>query len=71
MIDLNAQGAQLAHHSGDLVEGDEVTLEIPNHKVAAKVVWLRDGRIGLSFDDSIPAETISALNKTGDDWVIY
>ena len=54
-----------------LVEGEGLTLEILDQKYRAKVVWQHDGKFGLSFEGSISPETVSALNKTGDDWVIY
>jgi hypothetical protein len=70
MVDLTEHGAMIAP-SSMLAEGDEVTLQILDHKVSAKVVWESDGKIGLSFDGSLSPETVAALNKTGDDWVIY
>lgn len=70
MIDLSKDGAQIESLS-KLVIGEEVTLQILDQKVRAKIAWERDGKIGLSFDGSLSPETVSVLNKTGDDWVIY
>ncbi len=70
MADLNSDGAMI-QCSNPLVKGEEVTLQILDHKVSAKVTWERDGEVGLSFDGSISPDTISALNKTGDSWIIY
>lgn len=70
MIDLSKDGAMI-EPSGKLAEGEDVTIEILDHKVSAKVAWASDGKIGLAFDGSLSAETVTALNQTGDDWVIY
>jgi hypothetical protein len=70
MIDLNENGAMIKS-SRNLILGEEVTLEILDQTVRAKIVWADDGKIGLSFDGRISADKVSALNKTGENWVIY
>ena len=57
MVDLSKDGAMI-EPSGKLTEGEEVTIEILDHKVSAKVAWASDGKIGLSFDGSLSAETV-------------
>ena len=53
VANLSLSGAMIAF-TGDLAEGDEVSLQLLDHgAVAAQVRWIRDGRVGVSFDGSV------------------
>ena len=40
-------------YSGDVAEGDELVLQLLDQgSVTGQVRWVRDGRVGVSFDDS-------------------
>lgn len=52
VANLSASGAMIAF-TGDLAEGDELSLQLLDHgAVTAQVRWVRDGRIGVSFAGS-------------------
>lgn len=49
LLNLSASGAMI-HFGGQLVEGDEVSLQLLDHAaVTGQVRWIRDSRIGISF----------------------
>jgi hypothetical protein len=51
VANLSPSGAMILF-SGDLQEGDSVELQLLDHgSMTGQVRWLRDGRIGVSFDD--------------------
>ena len=52
VANLSASGAMIAF-TGDLAEGDEISLQLLDHgAVPAQVRWVRDGRVGVSFAGS-------------------
>ena len=52
LANLSSSGAMIVFQ-GDLAEGDEVRLQLLDHgPITAQVRWVRDGRVGVSFDDS-------------------
>ncbi len=52
VANLSSSGAMIAF-SGDLAEGDEISLQLLDQDaVSAQVRWMRDGRVGVSFTGS-------------------
>jgi len=52
VANLSSSGAMIAF-TGDLAEGDEVSLQLlDQNAVTAQVRWIRDGRVGVSFAGS-------------------
>ena len=52
VANLSPSGAMIAF-TGDLAEGDEVSLQLLDQgAVTAQVRWIRDGRVGVSFAGS-------------------
>lgn len=52
VANLSASGAMIVY-SGDLAEGEELVLQLLDQGlVTGQVRWVRDGRVGVSFDDS-------------------
>jgi len=52
VANLSSSGAMIAF-TGDLAEGDEVSLQLLDRgAVTAHVRWIRDGRVGVSFTGS-------------------
>lgn len=52
VVNLSASGAMVVY-SGDRAEGDELVLQlIDQGSVTGQVRWVRDGRVGVSFDGS-------------------
>jgi len=57
VANLSASGAMIAF-TGDLAEGDEISLQLLDHEaVPAQVRWVRDGRVGVSFAGSADPST--------------
>ena len=57
IANLSQSGAMIAF-TGDLAEGDEISLQLPDHGVVpAQVRWMRDGRVGVSFAGSADPST--------------
>ena len=55
LVNLSASGAMIRFR-GELVEGDEVQLQLLDHKaVTGQVRWIGDGRVGVSFASPIDA----------------
>ena len=51
IANLSSSGAMIVFQ-GDLAEGEEVLLQLLDQgSVTAQVRWVRDGRVGVSFDD--------------------
>lgn len=52
VANLSASGVMIVY-SGDLAEGEELVLQLLDQgSVTGKVRWVRDGRVGVNFDDS-------------------
>ncbi len=57
VANLSASGAMIVY-SGDLAEGDELVLQLLDQgSVTGQVRWVRDGRVGVSFDDSASSQS--------------
>jgi len=52
VANLSASGAMIVY-SGDLAEGEDLILQLLDQgSVTGQVRWVRDGRVGVSFDGS-------------------
>ena len=57
VANLSASGAMIVF-SGNLAEGDDVSLQLLDHgAVPAQVRWVREGRIGVNFAGSAEPST--------------
>lgn len=63
IANITEKGARL-RLSRSLEEGAEVTIPLHGKDRTARVVWTKAGEAGVAFDQILPLDVLSAVNRT-------
>lgn len=63
-MDITNRGARVNLAFGNLEPGSKVTMDIRGRTHAAQVVWNTEGTAGLQFEETLPIDTLAAINRS-------
>lgn len=64
IVDITDKGARLRLEYGDLEEGGAVWIALHGKDRGAQVVWSKEGEAGIAFDQFLPLDVLSAVNRS-------
>ena len=64
IVDVTDRGARVRLEFGNLEPDSSVSMNIRGQAYTARVVWNKEGEAGLEFDQLLPLDALSAINRS-------
>ncbi len=64
IADITESGARMRLECGNLEEGTPIEIAIHGYNWPAKVIWNKEGECGVAFDQILPIDVLSVINRS-------